>query len=148
MSPIAGLTFGKKILLKTMAAASEYSWKSMNSIAVPSQPDTAALVRSRVVLVTTPVGAAWVLSVIVCSIAQVRGVVGGRSEFDASGAAAGAARRRTARRSPVVHGAVEAPGDGQVAGVVGEALGGLLVVLDTQPGHVRGVEHPVLQVHL
>ncbi len=70
MSPIAGLTLGKKILLKTMAAASEYSWKSMNSIAVPSHPDTAAFVRSRVVLVATPPGVACVLSVIVCSVAQ------------------------------------------------------------------------------
>ena len=70
MSPIAGLTLGKKILLKTMAAASEYSWKSMNSIAVPSHPDTAAFVRSRVVLVATPPGAACVLSVIVCSVAR------------------------------------------------------------------------------
>ena len=52
--PIAGLTFGKKILLKTIAAASEYSWKSMNSMAVPIQPDTAALTRSVVLRVTTP----------------------------------------------------------------------------------------------
>src|SRR4051794_13336480 len=69
--PIAGLTFGKKILLKTIAAAREYSWKSRNSIAVPSQPDTAAFVRSRVVRVTTPVGAVRVLSVISCPVASV-----------------------------------------------------------------------------
>ena len=61
ISPMAGLTFGKKILLKTMAAASEYSWKSMNSMAVPSQPDTAALVRSRVDLVATPCRASRVV---------------------------------------------------------------------------------------
>ena len=43
---------GKKISLKTIAAASEYSWKSMNSIAVPSQPETAAFFRSLVLRVT------------------------------------------------------------------------------------------------
>src|SRR4051794_37616255 len=61
---MAGLTSGKKILLKTMAAASEYSWKSMNSIAVPSHPDTAALVRSRVVRGTGPCGGASTLLII------------------------------------------------------------------------------------
>src|SRR3954469_10484132 len=61
---MAGLTSGKKILLKTMAAASEYSWKSMNSIAVPSHPDTAALVRSRVVRCAAPCGGASTLLII------------------------------------------------------------------------------------
>src|SRR5215211_3356160 len=42
----------------------------MNSMAVPSQPETAALFRSLVVRVTTPwVGAAVVPCVIVCSFA-------------------------------------------------------------------------------
>jgi hypothetical protein len=46
----------------------------MNSMAVPSHPDTAALVRSRVVRVATPGGSVLVLSVvlsvIVNSVAQ------------------------------------------------------------------------------
>ncbi|WP_281424387.1 hypothetical protein [Pseudonocardia nigra] len=67
MRPTAGSNSGKKISLKTMAAASEYSWKSMNSIAVPSQPDTAALLRSPVVLVAAP-GGAGVLFVIVAPL--------------------------------------------------------------------------------
>lgn len=74
ISPIAGLTSGKKTLLKTMAAASEYSWKSMNSIAVPSQPDTAALVRSRVVLCAGPAGSVRVLSVIMNSVVREQGL--------------------------------------------------------------------------
>jgi hypothetical protein len=39
----------------------------MNSIAVPSQPDTAAFVRSLVVLFATPSGGAVLLVLIVCS---------------------------------------------------------------------------------
>ncbi|GAA4862272.1 hypothetical protein GCM10025787_54220 [Saccharopolyspora rosea] len=74
INPMAGLTSGKKIRSNTMAVASEYSWKSMNSIAVPSQPDTAALLSSRVVRLTTP--GDRVLSVIVCSFAPR--VVSGR----------------------------------------------------------------------
>src|SRR5262245_13934161 len=83
--PMAGLTSGKKILLKTMAAASEYSWKSMNSMAVPSQPETAALVRSRVVRVATPPAAACVLSVI--GFPPVQG-----SDLDAAGGQRGQVR--------------------------------------------------------
>ncbi|GAA1085224.1 hypothetical protein GCM10009629_29510 [Pseudonocardia alni] len=56
--------------MNTIAAASEYSWKSMNSMAVPSQPDAAALLRSRVVRVTGPDDpVVVVLSVIVNSVA-------------------------------------------------------------------------------
>src|SRR3954447_255611 len=73
MRPTAGFTSGKKISLKTIAAANEYSWKSMNSSAVPSQPETAAFFRSLVVRVTTPwVGAAGTCCVIAYSF--VRGM--------------------------------------------------------------------------
>src|SRR5688500_4736195 len=85
----------------------------MNSIAVPSQPDVAALARSRVVRVAGP---AFVLSVMTTS-------------------------------SPVVHGAVEAARDRQVAGFVGEAGGGLDVVLDAETGLLGRDEHPVGEPH-
>src|SRR4051812_27627261 len=50
-----------------------------------------------------------------------------------------------ARRSPVVHRAVEAAGHGQVAGLVWEAGAGLLVVLDAQPRHLGGVQHAAVE---
>ena len=64
MRPTTGLTSGKKILLKTMAAAREYSWKSMNSMAVPSHPETATLASSLVGLVSGRVVGGAMLSVI------------------------------------------------------------------------------------
>jgi hypothetical protein len=47
----------KNSWLKTSAAASEYSWKSMNSSAVPSQPEMAARTRSPVDRLTVGGGA-------------------------------------------------------------------------------------------
>ena len=62
--PMIGLTSGKKSLLKTMAAASEYSWKSMNSMAVPSQPETATFASSLVGFASGLVVGGAMLSVI------------------------------------------------------------------------------------
>src|SRR5688500_13083889 len=95
----------------------------MNSMAVPSQPDTAALVRSRVVRVATPAGAGVAASVIVRSFAH--GFAPGKGV------------------SPVVDGAVQPARHGQVSGLVGEPRRGAVVVLDAEAGSVGRVQHPV-----
>src|ERR1044072_2598154 len=109
MRPMAGLTSGKKTLLKTIAAASEESWKSMNSMAVPSQPETAALVRSRVVRSAAGDGSVVVVpSLVVIGELRCSGGESGRSpDFEPAG---------LQRGQPVRHGGGESGVVGQIRG--------------------------------